>query len=251
MNKSRKFFVGTGLALLLVAVVAIVGVIIATQSPTPSASAAAPVAAAATTSNTKMLAASTTVSSTDKTQLANNFIQNFAADLGVSQDKLNSAFISATDQTADQAVTSGQITQEQANQVKQVASQGLNGLVSKLGSMSDKMPNAQSNMMQQLGQAQQYLQPVIQAVADSLKLTPTQLEAQIFSGKSIADVAKAQNVDINTVETAILNAVHTQLNQAATNGKMTQTQADKLYQTAQIWIDQVVNINPSSFMQHK
>lgn len=240
---------GTGFGLLLVAVVAMVGVFIATQAPTPSASAAAPVAVAS--NNIKVLAASTTVSATDKSQLVNGFIQNFAADLGVSQDKLNSAFISATDQTADQAVSSGTLTQDQADKVKQIAAQGLTGLASQLESKAGQFQSLQGDAMQELGQAQQYLQPILQAAATSLNLTPTQLETDIFSGKSIADVAKAQNVDINTVETSILNALHTQLNQAATDGKLTQTQADKFYQTAQIWIDQLVNVNPSSFMNHK
>jgi hypothetical protein len=72
------------------------------------------------------------------------------------------------------------------------------------------------------------------AAAKALNLTPTQLFDQLHSGKTLAEVAQAQGVDLQTVQNAI-TAARTQamkdaINQAVQNGRMTQAQADWLIQ---------------------
>lgn len=72
------------------------------------------------------------------------------------------------------------------------------------------------------------------AVAEALKLTPTQLFEQLHSGKTLTDIATAQGVDLQKVQDAI-NAARTQemkdqIAQAVKDGKMTQAQADWLLQ---------------------
>ena len=72
------------------------------------------------------------------------------------------------------------------------------------------------------------------AAAKALNLTPTQLFDQLHSGKTLAEVAQAQGIDLQTVQNAI-TAARTQamkdaINQAVQNGRMTQAQADWLIQ---------------------
>ena len=72
------------------------------------------------------------------------------------------------------------------------------------------------------------------AVAKALNLTPTQLFEQLHSGKTLAEIATAQGVDLTKVQDAA-NAAQAQamkdmIAQAVKDGKMTQAQADWLQQ---------------------
>ena len=72
------------------------------------------------------------------------------------------------------------------------------------------------------------------AVADALKLTPTQLFEQLHSGKTLQEIATAQGVDLQKIQDA-MDAARTQemkdqIAQAVKDGKMTQAQADWLLQ---------------------
>jgi hypothetical protein len=72
------------------------------------------------------------------------------------------------------------------------------------------------------------------AVAKALNLTPTQLFEQLHSGKTLAEIATAQGVDLQKVQEA-LQAQQTQamkdaIAQAVKDGKITQAQADWLLQ---------------------
>lgn len=72
------------------------------------------------------------------------------------------------------------------------------------------------------------------AVAEALNLTPTQLFEQLHSGKSLADIAQAQGVDLQKVQDAInaarIQAMKDAINQAVKDGKISQAQADWLLQ---------------------
>ena len=68
------------------------------------------------------------------------------------------------------------------------------------------------------------------AAAKALNLTPVQLFEQLDAGKTLQEVATAQGVNLQTVQTAV-NAIRVQaqkdaINQAVKNGQMTQAQAD-------------------------
>jgi hypothetical protein len=70
------------------------------------------------------------------------------------------------------------------------------------------------------------------AVAEALKLSPTQLFEQLHSGKTIEEIAKDQGVDLSAVEQAIqkgrIEAMKAAIQQAVKDGKLTQEQADWL-----------------------
>ena len=68
------------------------------------------------------------------------------------------------------------------------------------------------------------------AAAEALDLTATELFEQLYSGKTLEEIAEAQGVDLDTVQDAI-DATRTQamkdaIAQAVEDGKITQDQAD-------------------------
>jgi len=71
-------------------------------------------------------------------------------------------------------------------------------------------------------------------IATALNLTPTQLFEQLHSGKTLAEIAQAQGVDLTKVEEAAnasrIQAMKDAIAQAVKDGKMTQDQADWLLQ---------------------
>ena len=70
------------------------------------------------------------------------------------------------------------------------------------------------------------------AAAKALGMTPEQLFAELHSGKSLSDIATAKGVDLQTVYDAMnadrIAAMKASIQQAVTDGTMTQEQADWL-----------------------
>jgi lipoate-protein ligase A len=63
-------------------------------------------------------------------------------------------------------------------------------------------------------------------VAKALNMTEAELKAELVAGKSVADVAKAQSVDIDTVIAALTTEFKAHLAEEVTSGKHTQAEAD-------------------------
>jgi hypothetical protein len=67
---------------------------------------------------------------------------------------------------------------------------------------------------------------LIAVAADTLGLTQTNLVAELQSGKTIADIAAAQDVALDDIVEAFLSAHQERLTTAVSNGWLTQEQAD-------------------------
>jgi hypothetical protein len=72
------------------------------------------------------------------------------------------------------------------------------------------------------------------AMAEALNLTPTQLFEKLHDGQTLADIAKAQGVDLTKVQEAAnaerVKAMKDAIAQAVKDGKITQEQADWMLQ---------------------
>ena len=66
----------------------------------------------------------------------------------------------------------------------------------------------------------------LDAVAKALNMTTADLQTAIKAGTSIADLAKKQNVELQTVIDAAVAPIKAKFDQAVTAGKLTQAQAD-------------------------
>ncbi len=89
-----------------------------------------------------------------------------------------------------------------------------------------------------------------EAVAKVLKLTTTELTTQLHSGKSLADVAKAQSVDIADVKTVLTSDITAHLAEEVTSGKHTQAEADAKLAEFKTNLDTMVNrVGPAGGMK--
>ena len=89
-----------------------------------------------------------------------------------------------------------------------------------------------------------------EAVAKVLKLTTTELKTQLHSGKSLADVAKAQSVDIADVKTVLTSDFSAHLAEEVTSGKHTQAEADAKLAEFKTNIDTMVKrVGPAGGMK--
>ncbi len=85
-----------------------------------------------------------------------------------------------------------------------------------------------------------------EAVATTLKLTPAELKTEIQAGKSLATIAKAQNVDIADVKATITKEFTAHLAEEVTSGEHTQAEADaKLAEFSTRLDDMVNNVRPA------
>jgi len=83
------------------------------------------------------------------------------------------------------------------------------------------------------------------AAAKALGLTTAKLHTALESGRSLADVAKAQKVNVTSLVKAMVKATEAELSAAVKDGAMTQAQADKMKSglTARI-TERVNNVRP-------
>lgn len=87
-------------------------------------------------------------------------------------------------------------------------------------------------------------------LATTLKLTQEELKTQLHSGKSLADVAKAQSVDIADVKTALTSDFSAHLAEEVTSGKHTQAEADTKLAEFKTNLDTMVNrVGPAGGMK--
>ena len=73
---------------------------------------------------------------------------------------------------------------------------------------------------------------------------------QLRDGKSIADVAKAKNVDVNKVIDAMVSDAQSKIDGAVKDGHLTQDQATKLKSDLKQHITDLVNNAPPSGERH-
>ena len=87
-------------------------------------------------------------------------------------------------------------------------------------------------------------------LATTLKLTQEELKTQLHSGKSLADVAKAQSVDIADVKATLTSDLTAHLAEEVTSGEHTQAEADAKIAEFKTNLDTMVNrVGPAGGMK--
>ena len=204
-DRKRKLILGGTVTALFVAG----GVYASTafaQSTSPSASPSTSASASASASASGSASAKPNAPSS-------TFLSHLASRLNISQDQLTTAMKGAAHDAVNDAVAAGKLTQQQATQINQRIDSGKGpGFGFGFGARPGGPRGAFGG-----GQA-------IQAAAKALNMQPSDLMQQLRSGKTLAQIAQAQNVQLSTVTTAITNAVKPGLDQAVSSGKMTQQQ---------------------------
>ncbi len=168
--------------------------------------------------------------STDEAKEREKTVLDTAAkELEVTPDELRSALRAGQSAQLDQAVKDGTLTQEQADRIKErMASSGLvlgGGGKGGPGGHHRGGPGGGREMMTD--------------VAKALGLTEAQLRTQLEDGKTIAEVAKAQNKDLDDVKAAVKKAAVARLDQQAKDGDITKAQRDEIVEHLEDHIDRL------------
>ena len=152
-----------------------------------------------------------------------DFISHFASDLGTTQAKVNDAFQQAAAQTLADEVKNGDLTQAQADAIKQrLAGKQPCGLAGGLGS-SAKPGGAQ------------FTQALMAAAASALGITPQQLRTDLAGGMTLSQIAAAQKpaVTEDQFRTRLIANIKPLLDKAVTDKKLTSAQEQQILQRLQ------------------
>jgi hypothetical protein len=149
------------------------------------------------------------------------FLDKLAARLNVQRSALDSAIVNAGNDTADAAVQQGTLTQAQADALKaRIQADGLRGLLGGRGGPRGPGGEAKVAGLQQA---------MFDAAAKALNITTAELQTQLRSGQTLAQLAQAHNTTEQAVVNAALAAAKAQLDQAVSGSTLTQAQADAIY----------------------
>ena len=167
-------------------------------------------------------------------------IADVAKEKNVALDKIVDAVVADRADALKQQVTSGKLTQAQADQMlanmKTQVTKQLSEKFDPRGGGPNGAPQANHTSLESIA-------------AKVLGITEAELRTALDPNKSIADVAKEKNVALDKIVDAAVSDHATQLKQAVTDGKLTQAQADillsnfKIMVTAQLQIKHVQGLN--------
>lgn len=261
MSKAR--IIGLGFGVLLI--VAAFGVVLwqTTNMPTTS-TAFAQGGSTATPAPSTSGTTPTPAAQPTQQQIGDAFWNALATKLGVSADDLKSKAVATRQEMIDQAVKDGRITQAEGDAIKQRINE--NNLIAPIplrGSFQgqgNQPGNGNGNQPHRgpfgggFGNGGQFPggfggpgpmmgpgfggfggRPAfgasiqeLTAIATALKLEPKALVDQLSQGKTLADIAKAQNVDEATVKQAIIDFRKAQIDQQLSLGLISEVQANEL-----------------------
>lgn len=248
MTTTRWIGIGAGILLMLTAFGLVVWQGANSTNTSGVAFAQADATATAQPAATATIAATQAVTPTQSTTAPNTsnigdaFWAILAGKLGVNVDDLKSKAVESRKQMIDQAVTDGRTTQTEADSIK--GKLDANGLIAPIylgrnanGTTPSQTPNQFPGRFGRGGpffgmRGGGFFPGIgldgLDSVAKSLNLTSADLVKQLRDGKTLADIAKAQNVDEATVKQAIITARNAQLDREVQLGILTQDQADAL-----------------------
>ena len=151
------------------------------------------------------------------------YLKDLANRLHVSVATLQQYQLAAHEDVLAQMVRDGKITQNQANAIKQ-----------RLASHPECSGNGKAAQLALTRFfLQKYMPDLTTQVAQGLHLSADQLQAQLKAGKSLDDIAAAQNISSSQLQTIVTNALQTTLNKAVAAGDLTQQQANQFMQYVQ------------------
>jgi hypothetical protein len=164
-------------------------------------------------------------------------LNDAAQRLNVKPAELQSALKQAMLDRIDAALKAGRITQEQATELKARVNAG--------DGLGPLFPGGHGFEFHHGGPPLAGLD----AAATYLGLTPAQLRTQLQSGKTLAQIAKAQGKSTDGLKQAMLAGAKQHLDAAVKDGKLTQSQADHILSDLSTRLDDLIQ-NGFHFRDH-
>jgi hypothetical protein len=182
----------------------------------------------------------TTTKSTDRAAKQKAFLDDVAKRLSVSPDQLDTAIKGAAEARIDAAVAAGTLTKAQGDEAKKRLASGapllgpglLGGKPGGHGGGPGGPGGRPGRGFGGFG---------LDDAATYLGLTEDKLRQQLEAGKSLADVAKAQNKDLAGLKAALKTAITKGFDEAVKDGRLTEAQKTKMLADVDKRIDDIVN----------
>jgi hypothetical protein len=180
------------------------------------------------------------VAATSSNSRGSDFLDSVAKHLGVTPQKLEDATKAAAIDQVNADLAAGRITQAQADELKKRIEAG-DGVFGPGGPRIGPGPGLGGPGGGGLpGFGRPAIANEIAAAAKYLGLSEADLQTKLRDGQSLADIAKAQSKDLDGLKTAILDAAKADLDKAVADKKLTQSQADDVYNALKSHIDDLV-----------
>ncbi len=175
-------------------------------------------------------------------------VDDAAGTLGVDPAKLSDALKGALQKQVDAQVAAGKLTQERADEIKKRIADGTQPIFGGGPGHFGGAFGFPGKHFRHHGPGKGFgffggpgIAAGVEELATYLGLKPEELRTQLHSGKSLADIAKAQGKTVDGLKAAITDAVTKRLDAAVTAGKITAEQKTKLLDGLTEHLDDFVN----------
>ncbi|OQA07967.1 MAG: hypothetical protein BWY65_01674 [Firmicutes bacterium ADurb.Bin373] len=152
----------------------------------------------------------------DMKAMCQSFITRLAANLGVDEGALTTAIETTRQEMIDEAVQNGTITQEQADKMAEMSTDGICGGFGFPGGKGG--PGGRG-----LGQN-------LDDMAGIFGMTADELKAEMDAGKKFDEIAADQGLTMEQVQEKMKEARKAKIQQKVADGTITQAQADEMLQ---------------------
>ena len=157
-------------------------------------------------------------------------VNDAAKQLGVQPSELTAALKKALSNRVDAAVQAGRITKAQGDAMK-----------ARINSSDSPLFGGGHRGFGKFGHGPHFRMHGLDAAASYLGLTEAQLRTQLRSGKTLAQVAKAQDKSVDGLVDALVKDANAKIDQAVKDGKLTEAQATEIKQGQQERLTDLVN----------
>jgi AraC-like DNA-binding protein len=137
-------------------------------------------------------------------------LEDAAKQLGISPGKLSAALKRALGHRIDEAVTAGRLTQAEADALRQ------------------RLESEDFPLFGGLHRGFGHFLGKLDAAAEYLGLTESQLRSELAGGKSLAQIAEDHGKPVDGLVDALVAAAKERLDTAVSAGRLTQAQADEM-----------------------
>lgn len=147
---------------------------------------------------------------------------------GATVDAVKTAAKTAITTRINEAVKSGRLAQKQADEMLANLDTALDtaintGLPEGLRQRGEGRQNRAERLI-----AAREVGILVKETADQTGVTQRDILQQLRDGKTLAEIAKAKNIEVQTIVTAAATTITEQINQQVKNGRLTQAQADEV-----------------------
>lgn len=163
-------------------------------------------------------------------ELVDEFLSRVAAKLGISQEELSGAIKSAELEMLDEAVAEGRISEERAERVRERIEEGRGFL-----GLPVRGPRIGARVIRA------GLHLVVDPAAEVLGMERQGLVAELRDGKSLAQIGKEQGVGLEELKSGILEGAEAKLEEAVSNGGLSEERADRVLQRLSERIDDIMS----------